>query len=351
MNKKINERKKVIIELIQDNDLLSLSEIKKLLPIAYNDVADITLKRDLTALTKLNVLNRVGQGRSVKYEISPIHNLNKKIDLNKYFETLGENRKIIEKFNFDVLNILNTPISPIELDLLENLNKKYRENISKLSDTIINKEYERIVIDLSWKSSKIEGNTYSLLETEALIKQNQEAVGKSKEETQMILNHKETLDYISKNKDLFKNITIRKIENIHQLLTNELGVGRGLRKFPVGISGTKYKPLDNPYQIKVALEKMCQLINNVNDCFTKAFLALILISYIQPFEDDNKRTARLTANALLIAFNACPISYKTVDEVEYKKAILLFYEQNSIFYIKNIFIDQFKFAVNNYFLS
>lgn len=73
-----------------------------------------------------------------------------------------------------------------------------------------------------------------------------------------------------------------------------------------------------------------------------------MISYIQPFEDGNKRTSRLLGNALLLANGYCPLSYRSVDEVEYKKAIILFYERNSVLYFKGMFIDQFKQAVENF---
>ena len=94
---------------------------------------------------------------------------------------------------------------------------------------------------------------------------------------------------------------------------------------------------------------MCELVNNKESIFEKALLLLVLISYIQPFVDGNKRTARIVSNAVLMNYNYCPISYRTVDAVEYKKAMLLFYEQNNISSFKEIFIDQFRFAVNTYF--
>lgn len=117
----------------------------------------------------------------------------------------------------------------------------------------------------------------------------------------------------------------------------------------MGISGTNYRPLDNEFQILEALSNMCTLVNSKENIFEKAFLSLVLISYIQPFVDGNKRTARIVSNAILVNHNYCPISFRTVDSIEYKKAMLLFYEQNNISRFKEIFIDQFRFAVNTYF--
>jgi Fic family protein len=132
-------------------------------------------------------------------------------------------------------------------------------------------------------------------------------------------------------------------------LTKKLSVTKNIRKHGVGVTGTKYRPLDNEFQIKEALEKTTKLINEKKSFFEKAFIALILISYIQPFEDGNKRTARMFTNAILLAHNSIPLSYRIIDVVEYKKASILFYEINNVSYFKNIFIDQFEDAVNNYF--
>ncbi|WP_282195952.1 Fic family protein [Turicimonas muris] len=211
------------------------------------------------------------------------------------------------------------------------------------------KEMERLVIDLSWKSSQIEGNTYSLLETEALLKDAREAKGKSKTEALMILNHKKALSYILENPDFFDKLTVSKIEDIHYLLTKNMGVTRNVRSFRVGITGTSYTPLDNSFQISEALEQTCRLINDKKNILEKAFLALVLISYIQPFEDGNKRTSRIISNAVLLANSYCPISFRTVEPIDYRYATLLFYEQNNLSELKQMFIEQFEFSTSNYF--
>ncbi len=94
---------------------------------------------------------------------------------------------------------------------------------------------------------------------------------------------------------------------------------------------------------------MCKLVNSKKDIFEKSILTVLLINYIQPFEDGNKRTARLTANALLMAYKYSPLSYRSISPADYKKAVLLFYEIQNITAFKKIFIDQYKFAVENYF--
>lgn len=211
------------------------------------------------------------------------------------------------------------------------------------------KEMERLGIDLSWKSSQIEGNTYSLLETERLLKEKQTASGKTREEAVMLLNHKDALDFILDKPDYLKEISLGRIEEIHALLTKELGVDRNIRHRRAGITGTNYKPLDNEFQIREALDDSCLLINGKDEVFEKALLALVLLSYIQAFTDGNKRAARIISNGILIAYGHCPISFRSVDSIDYKKAMLMFYEQNNIAAFKRIFIDQFLFAVKTYF--
>jgi Fic family protein len=124
---------------------------------------------------------------------------------------------------------------------------------------------------------------------------------------------------------------------------------RGIRKHPVGITGTRYRPLDNAHQIQEAVKKSLKAISMFTHPFTQALAAILMVSYIQPFEDGNKRTARLMGNAILVAHTVCPLSFRSVDESEYKKAILLFYEQNNARPFKELFVNQFKFAVENYF--
>jgi Fic family protein len=236
-----------------------------------------------------------------------------------------------------------------ELQALEHGQKVFREHLAEMSEAEYRKEMERLGIDLSWKSSQIEGNTYSLLETERLLKEKQTASGKTKEEAIMLLNHKDALDFILDVPDYLKEISVARIEDIHALLTKELGLERNIRHRRVGITGTNYTPLDNEFQIREALEDTCALINGKENVLEKALLALVLLSYIQAFTDGNKRTARITSNAILIAYGYCPISFRTVDSIDYKKAMLMFYEQNNIAAFKKIFIEQFLFAVRTYF--
>ena len=310
-----------------------------------------TVKRILVQLSSDNLLFTKGQGKGTKYFISAAFELLQSIDIDKYYQKEIDEREIKEDFNFGIFEVLgiNEIFTESELLKLLNLQKQFKNNIDQLSELEYKKELERLAIDLSWKSSQIEGNTYSLLETERLLKDKETAAGKTKEEAIMLLNHKDAIDFIVANPDYIMPLSVSKIEDIHSLLIKELGIDKNLRKRRVGISGTNYRPLDNEFQILEALNKMCDIINSKENVFEKALLVLILISYIQPFMDGNKRTARIVSNAILMNYQHCPISFRTVDSVDYKKAMLLFYEQNNISRFKEIFINQFEFAVNTYF--
>ncbi len=345
----LDNKKKKILEFIKENTLFSSKEI-------YDGIASeigySTVKRILSQLISENLIIPEGKGKARKYAISPAYELFYPIDVKLYFEKEIDERKIKDSFNLSLINDVLSKVKLFtaeELQNLTNLQKQFKANISELSESEYTKEFERLTIDLSWKSSQIEGNTYSLLEAERLLKEKETAEGKTKDDAVMLLNHKEVIDFIVKTKDYLTPLTISGIEDIHSLLVKDLGVDRNIRKRRVGISGTNYKPLDNEHQIKEALQDMCELINNRDCIFEKALLSLVLLSYIQAFGDGNKRTARIINNAMLIANDYCPISFRTIDSVEYKKAMLIFYEQNNINTLKEIFINQFEFAVKTYF--
>jgi len=341
-------RQTEILNFIQIHASCSTGEIHKEFA---TSISYATVKRLLSQLLTEKYIISEGKGKGTRYFISPSYELLYSIDLDSYYQKEIDERHIKEDFNFEIFELLDKCeiLTESELSKLTDLQEKYTENISQLSDFEYKKELERLAIDLSWKSSQIEGNTYSLLETERLLKDKETAAGKTKEEAIMLLNHKDTIDFITENPDYLIPLSISKIEDIHSLLIKELAVDKNLRKRRVGISGTNYRPLDNEFQIREAIESTCRLVNKKENIFEKALLILLLISYIQPFMDGNKRTARIVSNAILMNYKHCPISFRTVDSVDYKKAMLLFYEQNNVSRFKEIFINQFEFAVKTYF--
>lgn len=314
--------------------------------------SDATLKRLIAALVKNEDVIVEGKARATRYRLSNQAHLLMPLNLDTYFSQDVDERKVQTSFNFELIREQIPDVSIFsdeERQHLFELQKVFHRHVEEMTPNEYNKEMERLGIDLSWKSSQIEGNTYSLLETERLLRESKTADGKTQEEATMLLNHKHALRFILDNPDYLQELTLSHIEDIHSLLTQGLSVDKGIRHRRVGITGTNYHPLDNEFQIREAMRDTCDLINSKEDVFEKALLTLVLLSYIQAFSDGNKRTARITSNAILIANGYCPLSFRSVDSIDYKKAMLIFYEQNNLYAFKQIFIEQFEFAVKEYF--
>lgn len=345
-----NKRQELILDFIKDNPTSKREDIELFLTKMGIDTTKMTITRDLKLLLENGDIEKSGQAKATAYSPSVKVNLLNDVNIETYFDREQDERLSgTVGFNFDIFSALNDLLTNKEKAELDQLNASYLEKRSKLSPTLLQKEFERLTVELAWKSSKIEGNTYTLLDTERLLNENISAKGKTKEETNMVLNHKKALDFVLKAPEYYKSLTVAKIEELHKLLVNDLNVTTGIRNGMVGIVGTNYKPLDNSYQIKEALKNLTEVINKTDNPIEKALITVLMIAYIQPFEDGNKRTSRILGNALLLANDYCPLSYRSVDEIEYKKAIILFYEQNNASYFKKLFIEQFRQAVNKYF--
>lgn len=295
------------------------------------------------------LLTAAGQGRARTYQISVLGRLFAKVDAAAYCAMEPDQRFGLANFNFELLPAFPSEIfSSTERAALQSATEEYRRRSADLPLAIAKKELERLIIELSWKSSKIEGNTYTLLDTEKLILENKEAPGHDKQEAVMILNHKNAFTFVREHAKEFRTLTRANLEQLHGILIKDLSVGTGLRTRPVGVVGSKYRPLDNIYQIREAVDAFTAAIARLETPYEKALTALLGISYIQPFEDGNKRTARLMANALLLAYACAPLSYRSVEEKEYREAMLVFYELNSLLPFKKIFLEQYEFAAKHY---
>jgi Fic family protein len=327
---------------------MGISEIKNRIKV---EVSIPTLNRDLKKLLNQGLLLKSGAGRNIVYKVSPTYQLLNTDIGNNYFEKDVDERNGNKKIDPAILELLESTslFTENETTKLKELHILYQEKTKSQSPALLQKEIERLTIELSWKSSQIEGNTYSLLETELLLAEKQMAKDKDKSEAVMLLNHKTAMDYLYEHRIPLTPLKVAAIEDIHSLLIHDLGVSKNLRKRVVGITGTMYKPPDNEFQIREYLEKACIVINKKDFIYEKALLSVLLISLIQPFEDGNKRSARITANGILIENNYCPLSYRGVKPLDYKKAMILFYEQSNVSAFKQLFIEQVFFAVNNYF--
>lgn len=209
----------------------------------------------------------------------------------------------------------------------------------------------RLLIDLSWNSSRLEGNTYSLLETERLLLAGEAANGRNALEAQMILNHKEAIEFLiaSASEIGFNRYTLL---NLHALLSDNLledptASGR-LRKIAVGIGHTVFHPLEGPQRIEETFQQVLDTASAIADPFEQAFFMMVHLPYLQPFEDVNKRLSRLAANISLIQRNLCPLSFVDVQQATYINAMLGVYELNRIELLRDVFVWAYKRSCARY---
>jgi hypothetical protein len=229
------------------------------------------------------------------------------------------------------------------------LPKELRRNLAEIghvglanlpAGTYLRQLMDRLLIDLSWNSSRLEGNTYSLLETQRLLEVGVGVEGKGTAETQMILNHKAAIEMLAEQADEigFNRYTIC---NLHALLADNLladpdAIG-SIRRKPVGISGTVYHPLSAPQQIEECFGAMLSKAEVIEDPFEQAFFTMVHLPYLQPFEDANKRVSRLAANIPLIRHNLCPLSFVDVTREDYVSGLIAVYELNRVELLRDVF--------------
>jgi hypothetical protein len=211
--------------------------------------------------------------------------------------------------------------------------------------------FNRLLIDLSWNSSRLEGNTYSLLETERLLSAGEQAQGKDARETQMILNHKDAIEFLVEAADEigFNRYTLL---NLHALLSDNLlddplACGR-LRSIAVGIGHTVFHPLEGPQRIAECFQQVLDTAAAIKDPFEQAFFVMVQLPYLQPFEDVNKRVSRLAANIPLIRHNLCPLAFADVPQKTYISAMLGIYELNRIELLRDVFVWAYKRSCARY---
>jgi len=209
----------------------------------------------------------------------------------------------------------------------------------------------RLLIDLSWNSSRLEGNTYSLLDTKRLLDFGEEAEGKERLDAQMILNHKDAIEFlVSSPEEIgFNRYTIL---NLHALLANNLladpqAAGR-LRHISVGIQSSVFHPLELPQHIEECFDQVLASAAAIADPFEQAFFAMVQFPYLQPFDDVNKRVPRLAANIPLIKGNFSPLSFIDVPRQGYSDAMLGVYELNRTELLRDLFIWAYRRSAERY---
>ena len=210
---------------------------------------------------------------------------------------------------------------------------------------------ERLLVDLSWASSRMEGNTYDILQTERLIRFGEEAAGKDRKEALMILNHKEAIQFVVDN---LGDVTISRpdIFSIHALLSDGLltdpAMAGRLRRMPVGITHSSYRPLGDQFEIEEEFAILIEKAAAITDPFEQSFFLLVHIPYLQAFADINKRTSRIASNIPLLKADLAPMSFLTMDDGAYIDGLIGIYELNNVSLLREIYIDAYLASAENY---
>jgi hypothetical protein len=209
----------------------------------------------------------------------------------------------------------------------------------------------RLLIDLSWNSSRLEGNSYSLLDTKRLIEFGQEAEGRDRLEAQMILNHKDAIEFLVGNAaDIgFNRYTILNLHGIlaNNLLPDQRAAGR-LRQIGVGIDGSVFHPLETPQLVEECFDQLLATAAAIRDPFEQSFFVMAQLPYLQPFDDVNKRVSRMAANIPFIRANLSPLAFTDVPRDVYSLAILGVYELNRVDLLRDVFIWAYERSAARY---
>ncbi|MDG4596483.1 MAG: Fic family protein [Candidatus Contendobacter sp.] len=332
-----------------------------------------TLQRRLADLAAARRIVKTGKGRAVKYRLAPITGEMHLTLLPRSLKAVGEiyvplspesagikayvrqprQQRRPVSYNFDFLEAYRpnqTAYLPEPLRAqLHALGRSPMDHAP--AGTFARDILNRLLIDLSWASSRLEGNTYSRLDTERLIEFGQAAEGKDALETQMILNHKAAIEYLVQDADRI-GFNPEAIIALHALLSDGLlpnpeACGR-LRRRPVEIGGSVYLPIALPQRLEELFAIVLGMAAEIVDPFEQAFFAMVHLPYLQPFEDVNKRVSRLAANIPLIRRNLCPLSFIDVPERAYVDAILGVYELNRIELLRDVFVWAYERSCQQY---
>lgn len=210
---------------------------------------------------------------------------------------------------------------------------------------------EQLLVDLSWASSRMEGNTYDILQTERLIRFGEEAAGKDRKEALMILNHKEAIQYVVDN---LGEIGLRRHDlfALHALLSDGLladpAMSGRLRALPVGISHSSYTPLDDAVLIGEEFDILLHKANQIDDPFEQSFFLLVHIPYLQAFADVNKRTSRVASNIPLLKSDLAPMSFVAMDDGDYIDGLIGVYELNNVSLLREVYLDAYLASAEKY---
>ena len=334
--------------------------VEELLRLFQGEVSRRTLQRRLSALVQSGRLITEGGGPSTVYLLPTRGDLNEKyIPLSP---SGAEVRGLVRRPQTE-----RTPVSynrefldqyrPNESRYLTADTIAYLARIGATADlerpagTYARHILNRLLVELSWASSRLEGNTYSLLDTERLIQFGEAAEGKDAIETQMILNHKAAIEFIVDQGDelAFDRQTVL---NLHALLSDNLlpdpTAGGRLRRIAVGIHDSVYHPLELPPLIEEYFQQVVDTGAVIHNPFEQAFFAMVHLPYLQPFEDVNKRVSRLAANVPFIRENLSPLSFMDVPQQAYVEGLMGVYELNRVELLRDVFVWAYERSAKRY---
>jgi Fic family protein len=358
MSEARNEQIREILDILEKNPKgLSRGEIAE----KYKfPIENKTLQRRLAALVQSGQVIKTGERRGTKYypvskaaqaklgtggpEISDSEHpffSESSLEALKVLEKPPHTRGIVS-YNRDFLEdyVPNETfyVSNEIRDTLKSIGQRVDESVA--AGTYAKQICERLLIDLSYNSSRLEGNTYSLLDTERLVREGVTAEGKLHEDSVMILNHKEAILFLVENAEDIE-LNAFTILNLHNLLSQDLLANPNscgnIRTIEVNIGRSTYTPLSNPHLLRECLELLLLKAKQIRDPFEQSLFLLVHMSYLQAFEDVNKRTARLASNIPFIRDNLCPLSFADISRQDYNAAMLLVYEENDVAPIAEVF--------------
>jgi Fic family protein len=312
---------------------------------AAADASETTVWRALKRLVSANKLEVSGKGPATTYTLAGT------AVVRAYLQTPHNRRKPTHYSK----EFLDRYIAGKTFYLAQDDRTKLREAGTPMTSlpagTYARRILERLLVDLSWASSRMEGNTYSILETERLIRFGQEASGKDRKEAVMILNHKEAIQYVADN---LASISISRSDlfNIHALLADGLltdpAMAGRLRRMGVGITHSSYRPPDDQYEIEVEFGILVEKAAAIVDPFEQSFFLLVHIPHLQAFEDINKRTSRIASNIPLLKADLAPMSFLTMDDRDYIDGLIGVYELNNVALLREAYIDAYMASAENY---
>lgn len=339
-----NKRQELIIANLLISDM-STGTLLESLAVQSIGVSEDSIARDITGLRDVGLVESLGKGPARKHRLTIKGRLLARLSQDSLHAFLSHDR-IPVRYNHEwMAALVSSQLFDVqERAELDDLQNKFHAFMSNASEVIKNRWYQKWLIEFAWKSSAIEGNTYDALETETLILDHIEAAGKTHSEAVMILNHQSAIRFVYEHHSRFTEPDVKLFEEVHALLTADLGVSGGIRNVGVGISGSAYRPLASKQELYNEAKQAAAHLTT-RDIWSSALATILAISYIQPFEDGNKRTARVLANGFLYANDSVPLVLGNVDPTRYRRACLAFYELGNTYLMKEILQESWKRTV------